>query len=401
MENNGLNSSEDFPVWDDLGSDEDFFAMEEEQSKEGNEDPNDSDDSSNEGSEDPKGGKEDASQGNSQREEEDDFFAMAENQNENDEDSQNEDDSDEGDKKTKNTDPNILVLNTLSEKGLVDFELEDGQELTDDLAAEIIEDSYEEGINERIKDLFEELPPALKQMNQFVLKGGNFNEILSTMVKDNGSSGLSGDMSLEDEAGQEVAMRELLKSEGEDSDYIDSQIKFLKENGMLEKISKKKYSKWKAEDDQIKQKMLEDQEAARLAQKEALRAAKKETKTFLSSNEGIGNIVFSKEDKRVIPSYVNDKNVKLANGAVITEFEKDLFYGLRQNKEAYIQLAVMMRNRNEDGTFNFADIEKSIKTNVSNDTKKNIRRGNGSTPNSGGGSQKSSERALASYFDVD
>ena len=161
---------------------------------------------------------------------------------------------------------------------------------------------------------------------------------------------------------------------------------------------KKKYAKLKEEKDAQKAALVEQQEQAQIAQKEALKKAKKSVSSFLTENDEIGELAINKEDKRKLPSYMNDKNVKLQNGAVITELEKDLFYDLRQNEEAYMQLALMMRNRNQDGTFNFESIIRDAKTKVAQKVKDDVRRSKSGTPNKSKSTKPKRNLSLADIF---
>ena len=94
---------------------------------------------------------------------------------------------------------------------------------------------------------------------------------------------------------------------------------------------------------------------------------------------------------------MNDKTIKLQNGASISEMQKELFYDLPKNKEAFMQLAVLLKNRNEDGTFNFERIEKQTKSKLAREVKASIRRSKTSIPTSVS-NKKSSVKALADYF---
>ena len=95
---------------------------------------------------------------------------------------------------------------------------------------------------------------------------------------------------------------------------------------------------------------------------------------------------------------MNDKVVKLNNGNTITTMQKELFIDLPKNEKALIQLATLLRNRNEDGTFNFESIIKKAATEVSRTVKENIRRNKSSIPASTTSKNKQSEKSLADYF---
>lgn len=291
---------------------------------------------------------------------------------------------------------NITVLNSLKEKGFLDFELQDEEELTEELAEELLEDKFEEAIEERIKDKLTELPDDAQQIIQFVLKGGSLNEYLK-QVSSTSTGKIKEDLDLSAEENQVTVIRELLASEDFDEETIETQIELLKDSGKLQSFAEKKYEKWLSDNKVKKQKLLKDQEEKRKELKDSIRESKRRISETLSQVEDIGGLEASKEDKRVIPSYINDRTVKLQHGGEISEMQKDLFYELPKNEKAMIQLAILLRNRNSDGTFNFDNIEGKIKTKVTKDLKQNIRRSKTTIPKSS--SKSNSEgRALADYF---
>ena len=107
----------------------------------------------------------------------------------------------------------------------------------------------------------------------------------------------------------------------------------------------------------------------------------------------------NRKDVKDLPSYVNDRTVKLDNGSTITEMQKDLFYDIPNNKQAMAQLAILLKNRNEDGTFNFERIEKSAKTSAYKNVKNNIRRSKQEIPNGSKTGKIKPSRSLADFFE--
>ena len=72
---------------------------------------------------------------------------------------------------------------------------------------------------------------------------------------------------------------------------------------------------------------------AKEAEKKAIKEAKARVSTFVNTNEEIEGIRFTKEDKKVLASYMNDKVVKLNNGNTITTMQKELFIDLPKNEK--------------------------------------------------------------------
>ena len=290
---------------------------------------------------------------------------------------------------------NITILNSLKEKGLIDFELEEGEELDEELADELIEDKWEESVDNKVKELLTTLPEKARNIIQYAINGGNVDEYLESLTSD---TGLPLDVNLEKEENQILVLKHLLRLEDKDEEEIETEIDYLKDSGKLKSISEKKFNKYKSEIESTERDLLKQQELAREAEKKAIKEAKARVSTFVSTNDEIEGIKFTKEDKKVLASYMNDKVVKLNNGNTLTTMQKELFIDLPKNEKALIQLATLLRNRNEDGTFNFESIIKKAATEVSRTVKENIRRNKSSIPASTTSKPKQSEKSLADYF---
>lgn len=290
---------------------------------------------------------------------------------------------------------NISTFDILQEKGLIEYE--DEEELTDEKKQELVESfDIEEVLNERVKETLKSLPEEGQQFIQYALKGGDLSSFIQNVAK-NTPSGITKDIDLEEETNQELVAREMLRLEGEDSEAIDAQIDFYKDSGKLKMFSEKKFAKWKANDDVLKANLLKEQEERVEAEKERIRVEKEAAKEFIENNKEIGGLTFSKNDIKELPSYMNDKTVKLQNGSYITQMQKELFMDLPKNKEAFMQLSVLMKNRNKDGTFNFESIAKETKTKLVKKVKENVRRSK-STPTKSLNKGGVSKQALADIF---
>lgn len=290
---------------------------------------------------------------------------------------------------------NITILNSLKEKGLIDFELEEGEELDEELADELIEDKWEESVDNKVKELLTTLPEKARNIIQYAINGGNVDEYLESLTSD---VGLPLDVNLEKEENQILVLKHLLRLEDKDEEEIETEIDYLKDSGKLKSISEKKFNKYKSEIESTEKDLLRQQELAREAEKKAIKEAKARVSTFVSTNDEIEGIKFTKEDKKVLASYMNDKVVKLNNGNTLTTMQKELFIDLPKNEKALIQLATLLRNRNEDGTFNFESIIKKATTEVSQTVRQNLRRNKTSIPASTTSKPKQSEKSLADYF---
>lgn len=287
------------------------------------------------------------------------------------------------------------TLEFLREKGFVDFELEEGEELTDELAEELTEDAWDQALDNRLGDLFEGLPDVVKHIVKYAKDGGDIEKFLGTVAK-KGASPMKVDMDMTLEENQELVMRTTLREEGNDDEYIDMQLEFLKDNGKLEAMSEKKFKIWKDNRKDEEAELAQNQAAAVQAQKERLRIEKAKLTANLSEIEEVGGFKLSKQDKRDLPSYFLDKTVRLESGATMSSYHKDV-YDVMANEVASIQLAKLLKTRKKDGSFDFSKVEREATTKVAREVKDNIRRNKTNTPNRSVGSG-GSQKTLADFF---
>lgn len=395
--NTAADSLDSFNGWDNLSTDDDFFSdVEENTGKDDTSAASVLDEINKDVDETETDKGDDKDKGKKPAKKDEDLFAMTNDDNpdvEGDEEEEEEDD----DKGAKTTSINISTLNHLKEKGLVDFELKEGEELTDELASEILEDKYEESIESGIKDLFEELPEIVRNINKFAMKGGNVEQLFGSLAQ-NTPEGIDPEMDLESEANQELVVRSMMALDDETDEEIEAQVSYLKDSGKLKVIAERKFEKWKENRKKFIADEAKKQEQAQIAQKQKLRENKREMSTFLTETEDIGGLAFSKEDKKALPSYMNDRSVKLQNGNSITAMQHDLFNEVFKNKEASIQLAALLRNRNEDGTFNFDSVKEAAQTELTQEVRDNVRRSRSSIPNGSGTKRTPKKRSIADYF---
>lgn len=275
----------------------------------------------------------------------------------------------------------------LKEKGLVDFE-EDDEEFSE-LS---FEEKFETIVENKIKDKLDGLPQEVQRLVMHSLSGGDHREFLSSL---NTSKKLSLDFDIEDEENQEFAVREFLKEDGEDESFITSQINFLKEEGRLEEYSRRRFNRWKKEEEKKQEQLLKEEKEKKENARKQLIEAKKSYQALLESEEDFGGIEVSKKFASQLPSYLTDKKVKLDNGSSLSEFQRDLFFEVPKNPKALIQLALLIKNRNKDGTFNFDSISKKIETKLSREIKNNVRRMKDNQKRS---NSSSSPKSLADFF---
>ncbi|ALN97259.1 hypothetical protein BOX09_gp13 [Flavobacterium phage Fpv1] len=283
------------------------------------------------------------------------------------------------------------TLEFLKEKGLVDYELEEGTELTDDLADEILEDNWDASIIAGVEETIKDLPDALKELIKYSAKGGDFTELLSKMTTQT-VSGINKDTDMEVEANQVLAVSLDLKDQGYDQEYIDTQIEFLKDSGKLAGISKKAFEKKIAKQENDIQETVKQAEKRKEAEKEAQKTYKKDITVQISSLNDIKGLVLNKQDKEVLPSYISDANIKLQDGRTVTKFQQELF-SIFGDKEQTILLAKLVKDK-----FDFSSITNKEITKFSKGIKEEIQNNQVIIKGSKGSSQQP-KKSLAELLD--
>lgn len=300
-----------------------------------------------------------------------------------------EEEEEENTIKTKSTNVelnNVGVASFLKEKGFLDFELEEGEELDDDKAALLIENKFEDSIEEKVKELIGDLPDTVKNLVKFAANGGDVDSYISKL-RDKGLGTITKDLDLDEEKNQILVVKQRLLAQGEDEDDVEDQIEFLKEKGKLADAAEKHFSKWKKEVEKSEEDLVESQKKIKKQNKENQIKFKSDISKILSEKEEIQNLKFSQSDKKDLPNYISTPSVELEDGRVLTPFYHDLFETLK-DKEKTLLLAKLIKSG-----FDFSDIEKTVKTKQAKEVKENLRRTETST--SKGSSQP---KRLVDYF---
>lgn len=291
------------------------------------------------------------------------------------------------DKKPANKVDSKTTLEFLKDKGLVDFELEEGQELTEDLAENLLEDSWEKAVETEVEATIKDLPQEVKDLIKFASKGGDVGQLLAKMAN-NVTSSINKNSDIESEPVQIQAVTTDLLSQGYDQEYIDAQIEFLKESGKLEGISKKAFDKIIAK--QEADTAGEVEKATQ--QKEFRKKQAREYKTNITSHIGglteIGGLPVSKQDKAVLPTYISEPTVELQDGRVVSELQADLFK-VMADKDKIVLLAKLLKS-----DFDFSAIARKQATTASRGIKEAVQNADKKTLSNGGGSHKPNKKAL-------
>lgn len=284
-------------------------------------------------------------------------------------------------------------IKSLREAGL----LGEDEEAPENMS-EFLKEKFPEKVKEAISEMFEELPEAVKQLNRYVLEGGDVNEFLDHLDEiRNESSGITPDMDLSEVSNQKKVMVAKLKKEGFDDEYIDAQVEFWETGGMLEKLSKKELEKVK-ENDKVRLKAIADAREAQVREeKEQAKKQKMQVSEYLKDKTHIGDLDIPTKFKNEIPSYISDKTVKLKNGSYITEFQRDFLNDMQNNQDLLLQLAILYKNKKGD-TLDFSSIVRNTTTKETRKFRNEVKRSGDKVPKGSDNSQRGTKKALWEHF---
>jgi hypothetical protein len=307
-------------------------------------------------------------------------------------------DDDEDEDTSKKGEPASVVspkttLAFLKERGLVDYELEEGQELSDDDADNLLEDSWEKSVEAEVEATIKELPDELKQLIKFASKGGDVGELLGKMVQ-HATSGINKNSDISNEDVQVLAVTMDLRNQGYDQEYIDDQIEFLKEKDKLEGIAKKSFDKIVAEQETETAGQVQRQKEALEYRKKQAREYKTNITSHINSLDEMGGLPISKQDKTVLPTYISEPTVELQDGRVVSEMQADLFK-VMADKDKIVLLAKLLKS-----DFDFSAIERKKQTQAARGIREEVQRVDKTqrVTNSGGG-QKPNKKAIWDMID--
>ena len=259
------------------------------------------------------------------------------------------------------------TLAFLKERGLVDYEEDSENPLSDEDAENLIEDSWEAALEKEVESTIKELPDELKQLIKFASKGGDVGQLLGKMVQ-HATSGINKNSDIENEDVQVLAVTMDLRNQGHDQEYIDAQIEFLKEKDKLEGIAKKSFDKIVAEQEAETAGQVERQKQVLDNKKKAAREYKNNITTHINSLEDAGGLPISKQDKTVLPTYISEPTVELQDGRFVSEMQADLFK-VMADKDKIVLLAKLLKS-----DFDFSAIERRKQSQAARGIKDEIQR---------------------------
>jgi len=281
------------------------------------------------------------------------------------------------------------TLSYLTERGLI--EVEEGNEEED--PKELITTGFEKAIDKQVDELLGGLSNEVKQLNKFVLNGGNFDDFVKEYAKA-GVTSISKNLDLDNPSNQELVLKETLLAEGEDEETIDAQVEFYKENGKLESIAKNKFEKWKKKQTVLAESLAKERTQQVRQEKVRLKENKTKLSENLNSLEDLNGIPVSAKDKKVLPAYMMDRTVKLENGNQISPMQRDLVEALKDDNKALLLAKLLKSN------FDFSKIKSEEKEKVLGKVKAGLRRTKDESKGGGKTSTSNSNRkkSLADYL---
>jgi hypothetical protein len=283
-----------------------------------------------------------------------------------DEDDPQDKDKDKDKNKTKVLPPTSLsTLNFLKNKGLIEVEIEDGKELSEQEAEDLIEDSWEQSLEDGIATTIKELPDSVKNLIKFVGKGGNPQLFYEKMAQSSFSA-ISKDSDIDQESVQIAAVTQDLQDQGYDADYISTQIEFLKDSGKLALIGTKAYNKIVAGQEETSSAMAKAQSDAALARKTAIREYKTKITAYIDTLNEAGGFPVSKKDKMTLPEYISEPNVELKDGRHVSEMQAKLFEVMADQSKIVVLAKILQSD------FDFSPIARAKATEANRNVREKL-----------------------------
>lgn len=286
----------------------------------------------------------------------------------------------------------VASVELLKEKGLIDYELEEGVELNDELAAEILEDNYEDSVDNAAGEKIKALPDFLKTLISVALKGGDVVGTLTTLLP-TAKAGITKDLDMEVEANQELVMQHNLAGQGYDNEYITSHIQVLKDTGKLKDMSEKVKDKVVTENAKAEADAVKKAAQQKEADKENKRQYKANVTSLVQEKTEVKGITLNKKDKEALPAYISDATVQLADGRSITPMQQAMFSLYAEgNEEKLLAIAKLLFS-----DFDLSSVAKNATSQQARTIRDNVQNTAGVTIRGSGtgSSQTRSKKSLA------
>lgn len=272
-----------------------------------------------------------------------------------------------------------MVNQLVKDEVLVGFEGEEEIQTIEE-AKELIKENLkykeESSFEAQWQKKLETYSPQVQAILHYAEKGGkDITPLLNAISEVEEASNVN----LDEPAGQEEIVRQVLKLKGFDDEEILDQIDTLKD---LDKL-KAKAEKFKPELDRMKEErinlLMQEQEARDKQARDAARVYV-QTIQYTLDKDVVGEVKLKREDKSKIIGALAEAKYKSIGGFTVNEFVKtleELQFGKNSNYEHFLNIVHMTVDR--DGFIN--KLKESLKTDVTAETIKKLKTAKQTSPN--------------------
>lgn len=242
-------------------------------------------------------------------------------------------------------------------------EIEEGEVLNVTSFYELQQQEIESELEERINDWASALDDDAKQFIKFKRDGGNTADFFNFHSK-NKEFDLEGD--IYDEDYQDYIIRTKLRKDDWEDDLIEDNLRSLSDSGQKQRQAEKFLNKFQKEEETNKEKLFKELEQRKVYEKQQEQAFNNNLKSIIKETNEINGFKFETREKEDIYNFLVVPKHKTSPTTSITDFQKALHEALNDTNKVLI-LTKLLRNN-----FNFADLEKSIKTNKVKEIKSHL-----------------------------
>jgi hypothetical protein len=238
------------------------------------------------------------------------------------------------------------LVSKLSKFGLLeDVVDEEGNPLdlstvTEEEEEDLINDLIESRSQKSLEKLVGSLPKELKELNEFVIKGGgSVSEYLKSLNSETVDYFQYDD--LPEEKLESFLKRDLM-SAGYDDEEIDIQIKSLKNSDKLESYGAKRFDKWKKKEEGDRKVLVEESKKRNQQRKQESDKFQNEVKTVLNSKD-IGGLKISSKQAQDLHNYITTP-IADEKGRNMPQVHRDILSAFEDPKKLAILAAIAKDN---------------------------------------------------------
>lgn len=245
------------------------------------------------------------------------------------------------------------ILEYLDSEGVVDYD--DEIKKLDD-SPELLTMSINKKIENGINSFIDSLPDVVSELTDYINKGGDPAKYLQALYKPIDVN----DLDLDEEADQELIVREYLKSQELDLTDVDDLIQSYKDGLILDKQAKVAVKKIGSIYEKQKQILLQEQDEQIEQQRLASEKYVEQIQSTITGSKALAGLEISDKEKKEFSDYllkVNPKNGK-------TKYQEDL---AQDYVKSSVELAYLKYKK-----YDFSKAEKSGATKATKDIKDKI-----------------------------